>query len=80
MKAKLLASTLLAASLIAAPAVAFAQSEMAKPETKSEMAKPMTTHHSMRSTHMKKGMTTGMSSATRAKPGGRSVTRKPPGS
>ena len=76
MKAKLLASTLLAASLIAAPAVAFAQSETTTPETKSEMAKPKTTHHAMRSTHMKKGTTTGMSSSS-SRPGGRSVTRKP---
>lgn len=75
MNTKLLASTLLAASLIAAPAVAFAQSETTAPETKSEMAKPKTTHHAMRSTHMKKGTTTGMS--TSARPGGRSVARKP---
>lgn len=84
MKTRLLASTLLAASLIAAPAIAFAQSETTTPEaksdmTKSDMAKPKTSHHAMRSTHMKKGMTTGMSSKS-ARPGGKSVMRKPPGS
>jgi hypothetical protein len=76
MKTNFLASAILAASLIAAPAIAFAQSEMAAPETKSEMAKPKTTHHAMRSTHMKKGTTTGMSSSS-SRPGGRSVARKP---
>jgi len=79
MNTRLLASTLLAASLLAAPAVAFAQSETAAPETKSEAAppkKPM--HHAMKSTHMKHGTTTGMSSSTsRSRPGGESVARKP---
>ena len=81
MKTKLLASTLLAASLVAAPAIAFAQSETtAPPETKSEATtpkKPM--RHAMRPTHMshmKKGTTTGMSSSS-SRPGGRSVARKP---
>ena len=80
MNTRLLASTLLAASLFAAPAVAFAQSETsAPPETKSEATtpkKPM--HHAMKSTHMKHGTTTGMSSSTsRSRPGGESVARKP---
>jgi hypothetical protein len=75
---KLLTSTLLAASLIAAPAIAFAQSETtAPPATKSEATAPKTTHHAMKSTHMKKGTTTGMSSTSRTRPGGESVARKP---
>jgi hypothetical protein len=64
MTTRLLASTLLAASLIAAPAIAFAQSDTSSPETKSEATtpkKPM--HHAMKSSHMKKGTTTGMSSS-----------------
>lgn len=79
MNSKLLASTLLAASLLGAPAIAFAQSETtAPPATKSEATAPKTTHHVMKSTHMKKGTTTGMSSSTsRSRPGGESVSRKP---
>ena len=75
MKTKLLASALLAASLVGAPAVAFAQSEKAAPETKSEAT--MTKSHHATRTHMKHGTTTGMSSSTKARPGGRSVSRKP---
>lgn len=82
MHSKLIASTLLAASLLAAPAIAYAQSDStAAPETKSEMAKPKTTHHAMKSsgTHFRAGTTTGLGSksAGRARPGGESVSRKP---
>ena len=84
MKIKLLASALLAASLIGAPAVAFAQSDQSKaaPETKSEatMSKTTHTHHAMRSTHMKHGTTTGMSTSSKTRPGGHPISRKPPSS
>ena len=84
MNSKLLASTLLAASLLAAPAIAFAQTSAPPDNTGPsgagmEQPAPKTTHHAMRSTHMKKGTTTGMSSKS-ARPGGRSVSRKPPAS
>lgn len=76
MNTRLLASTLLAASLLGAPAIAFAQSESAAPPPASEATSPKAMHHGMKSTHMKHGTTTGMSS-TRARPGGQSVARKP---
>lgn len=78
MKNKLLVSTIVAATLLA-PAAAFAQAETAAPpETKSEAAPPKAVHHA-KSTHVKSGTTTGMSnsSASRARPGGESVARKP---
>lgn len=82
MKTRLLASALLAASLIGAPAIAFAQTSpppdntgpsgagLAQPAPK----KPM--HHAMKSTHMKKGTTTGMSSSSSHK-GSKSTSQKP---
>ena len=85
MNTKLLASTLLAASLLAAPAVAFAQSESASPAPASE-AKPMApAHHTNKAAantnggHFREGTTTGLgsTSAGRARPGGESVARKP---
>ena len=88
MNTKLLASTLLAASLLAAPTVAFARAESTSPPPASE-AKPMQRHamhhtikrHAMNATgtHFRAGTTTGLgtSSASRARPGGQSVARKP---
>jgi hypothetical protein len=83
---KLIVSTVVAASLLA-PAVAFAQTS-APPDTTgpstAQTAAPHAAkskapaHHAMKSTHMKPGTTTGMSSsASRARPGGESVARKP---
>lgn len=86
MKNKLLVSTVVAASLLA-PAVAFAQTSAPPDSTgpstaQRDMAAPQAakpaTHHAMKSTHMKPGTTTGMSSSTgRTRPGGESVSRKP---
>jgi len=85
MRNKLLVSTVVAASLLA-PAVAFAQTSAPPDSTgpgtaQTDMSKPAT-HHAMKSTHMKPGTTTGMSSrsAGQARPGGQSVARKPAGS
>ena len=82
MNTKLFASTIVAASLLA-PAVAFAQTS-APPDTTGPSAAESNppAHHAMKPTHMKAGTTTGMSSqsAGRARPGGQSVARKPPGS
>jgi hypothetical protein len=75
MHSKLIVSTLVAASLLGAPVVAFAQTEPAQP-------KAPVAHHKMSSSHMKAGTTTGMSSsssASKARPGGESVARKPAG-
>jgi hypothetical protein len=76
MKSRLLASTLLAASLLVAPAVAFAQTSAPPDSTgPSGQAKPM--HHpTMKSTHMKHGTTTGMSSSKSHK-GNKSTAEKP---
>lgn len=71
MSSKLLASTLLAASLIAAPAVALAQTSA--PQTQPA---PKTMHHSMKSSHMNKGTTTGMSSSKSHK-GNKATEQKP---
>lgn len=87
MNSKPLASTLLAASLIAAPAVVFAQTSAPPDNTGPSGAgvtqpAPRAMHHSMSSHHVRHGSTVGMSSrsAGRARPGGQSVARKPPGS
>jgi hypothetical protein len=82
MKTKLLASTLLAAWLLGAPAIAFAQTspppDSTGPSGGATPAPKAMHHHAMKSTHMKKGTTTGMSSTTgRSRPGGESVARKP---
>ncbi len=77
MKNKLLVSSVVAASLLA-PAVAFAQSETAAPAAPHATKTAPAAHHDMKSTHMKPGTTTGMSSSTnRTRPGGQSVARKP---
>ena len=80
MRSTLIIPGIVAASLLA-PAVAFAQSETAAP---AETAAPHATktapatHPAMKSTHMKPGTTTGMSSSTnRTRPGGESIARKP---
>lgn len=84
MNTKLLTSTLLAASLLGAPAVAFAQAESTTPPAASEAAPPKAVHHSMSSQggHFRAGTTTGLgtTSASRARPGGQSIARKPSGS
>jgi hypothetical protein len=84
MNTKLLTSTLLAASLLGAPAVAFAQSDTASQPAASKAkpeAAPKAVHHSMSSQggHFRAGTTTGLGSqgASRARPGGQSVARKP---
>lgn len=80
MHRKFLATTLLAASLLAAPAIAYAQNDMnqkgqsASTETSSKASMK---HHKMRTTHMKPGTTTGMSTGSRAS---KPTTRKPPAS
>jgi hypothetical protein len=78
MKSKLLVSTVVAASLLA-PAVAFAQTSAPPDSTGPSAAQSdLKTHHAMKSTHMKPGTTTGMSSSTnRTRVGGESVARKP---
>jgi len=75
---KLLATTLLAASLLAAPAIAYAQSDTSpKGQTASTEAKAPMKHHKMHHAHMKPGTTTGMST----RPGAtKPTTRKPPAS
>ncbi|HZR72646.1 hypothetical protein [Bradyrhizobium sp.] len=84
MKSRLLASTLLAASLLVAPAVAFAQTS-APPDSTGPSGGPSggyqpapksMHHHAMRSTHMKHGTTTGMSSSKSHK-GNKSTAEKP---
>jgi hypothetical protein len=78
MRVKLIVSGLAAASLLGAPVIAFAQTEPA--------AKPPVTHHTMKSSHVRTGTTTGMSPTGsspgqgKARPGGQSVSGKPPGS
>ena len=75
---KLVVSTLVAAALLGAPVIAFAQTE--------QPVKPPTKHHTMKSSHMRTGTTTGMSPSGshygqgKARPGGSSVNSKPPGS
>ena len=86
MRSKLIIPGIVAASLFA-PAVAFAQSSAPPDNTgpgtaQTDMAAPHAakpaTHQAMKSTHMKPGTTTGMSSSTnRTRPGGESVARKP---
>ena len=80
---KLLATTLLAASLLGAPVIAYAQSDTTQkgPSTSTESnyeAKTPTKHHRIRTSHMKPGTTTGMS--TRSRPSSHSTSRKPPAS
>lgn len=79
MNTRLLASTLLAASLIAAPAVAFAQTSAPPDNTGPSRAQtqpaPKTMHHSMKSSHMNKGTTTGMSS-TKSHKGNKATEQK----
>ncbi len=79
MKNKLLVSSIVAASLLA-PAVAFSQTSAPPDNTgpSGAQTKAPATHHAMKSTHMKPGTTTGMSSSTnRTRPGGELVARKP---
>ena len=65
-------------SMLAAPVIAFAQTEPA--------AKPPVAHHKMKTSHMRTGTTTGTSPSGssygqgKARPGGSSVSSKPPGS
>ncbi len=88
MNSKLLASTLLAASLLGAPAVVFAQTSPPPDTTgpsgagEAQTAPKAMHHHAMHRhmahrVHFEAGTTTGMSSSTRARPGGQSVARKP---
>lgn len=81
MNSKLLTSTVVAVSLLA-PAVAFAQTSAPPDSTGPAAAQSNPPIHHAKSTHMKAGTTTGMSSrsAGRARPGGQSVARKPAGS
>jgi hypothetical protein len=78
MHSKLTISMLVAGSMLAAPVIAFAQTEPA--------AKPPVAHHKMKTSHMNAGTTTGMSPSGssygqgKARPGGSSVSSKPPGS
>jgi hypothetical protein len=73
MQSKLTVSMLVIGSLLGAPVIAFAQTEPA--------AKPRVTHHTMKSSHMRTGTTTGTSYGQgKARPGGSSVSSKPPGS
>jgi hypothetical protein len=75
---KLIVSALVVASLLGAPVIAFAQNEAEQPAATG--AKAPVAHHKMQSSHMKAGTTTGMSSsASRSRPGGQSVARKPAG-
>lgn len=79
MQSKLIVSTLVAASLLGAPVIAFAQNEAEQPAPTG--AKAPVAHHKTHASHMKAGTTTGMSSsASKARPGGQSVARKPSGS
>ena len=78
MQSKFTLSMIVIGSLLGAPVVAFAQTEPA--------AKPRVTHHTMKPSHMRTGTTTGMSTTGtsygqgKARPGGSSVSGKPPGS
>ena len=80
MNSKLFTSTVVAASLLA-PAVAFAQAEKSEPAPKAVHHSVL--HHSASSQggHFRAGTTTGLasSSASRARPGGQPVVRKPSG-
>ena len=85
MNSKLFTSTVVAASLLA-PAVAFAQAEKSEPAPKAvhhSVLHHSVLHHSASSQggHFRAGTTTGLasSSASRARPGGQSVARKPSG-
>jgi hypothetical protein len=90
MRSKLAISALVAASLFGATAIASAQSDPAQPATGASSQGTAGTgspkaHHRMKMshTHMKKGVTTGMSSrssAEKSKPGGQSNAPKPAGS
>jgi hypothetical protein len=78
MQSQLIVSTLVVASLLGAPVIAFAQNEAEQPAPTA--AKAPIAHHKMKSSDMKAGTTTGMSSsASKARPGGQSVARKPAG-
>jgi hypothetical protein len=81
MRSTLIASGIIAASLLA-PAVAFAQTSAPPDNTGPSTAESNPPAHHAKSTNMKPGTTTGMSSrsASQARPGGQSVARKPPGS
>jgi hypothetical protein len=78
MNSRLTVSMLVVGSLLGAPVVAFAQTEHA--------AKPPVKHPTMKSSRMRTGTTTGMSPSGaspgqgKARPGGSSVSSKPPGS
>jgi hypothetical protein len=85
MRSKLAISALVVASLFGATAIATAQSDPAQPATGASgtAGKASTkTHHRMKMSHMKPGVTTGMStrsSTEKSKPGGQSTARKPAG-
>jgi hypothetical protein len=76
------AMLVLVGSLLGAPVVAFAQTEPAQPSA----TKHAIPHHKMKPSHMRTGTTTGMSTTGtsygqgKARPGGSSVSSKPPGS
>jgi hypothetical protein len=64
MHSKLTVSTLvLVGSLLGAQVIAFAQTEPAQPQSATKHAIP---HHKMKSSHMKAGTTTGMSTSSPA--------------
>ena len=88
MRVKLVVLGLAAASLLGAPVIAFAQNETGQPGPKAMTAHhKMAAHHKMKSSHhMRTGTTTGMSTTGsspgqgKSRPGGQSVSGKPPGS
>ena len=88
MYSKIIGSTLVVASMLGAPVIAFAQNEpgQAGPTTSGPRAKAPVAHHKMNTSHMRTGTTTGMSPSGssygqgKARPGGSSVSSKPPGS
>lgn len=80
MKSKLALSALVAASLFGTMTIASAQNEPAQPATPGA-APHATTHHTMKSSHMRHGTTTGMSSrSSKSKPAGQAASKKPAGS
>lgn len=87
MRSKLAISALVVASLFGATAIATAQSDPAQPATGTtgvgKAGKPSTkVHHRMKMSHVKPGVTTGMSSRSsteKTKPGGQSTARQPAG-
>lgn len=88
MQSKLAMTALVVASFLVPTTIASAQSDPAQsaPGASGEAnvgAKSHVTHHRMRSTHARTGVTTGMahrSSTARSKPGGQAISPKTPAS